>query len=170
MDESEERRPDGSVVTGLYWDVKRSFVSYVAGNPDGQVYGADGAETDGGGTFRFPLEAFRRFPSGLEAEFAGEVRFVAHGGLLSVPLVRPAIRFDGDRGELSVSAGASRGRVTIADVAVAAPAVVGEEWLVFPPLATALTAEGAAMFGDVYPQGEPFEPVRVALPAAVPVG
>ncbi|WP_261166438.1 PaaX family transcriptional regulator C-terminal domain-containing protein [Microbacterium sp. Marseille-Q6965] len=123
---------DAAVVPGLYWGIRESFVRYVLANPDGEMFGADGVETDGDGTFRFPLHAVARGDDGWSIEFAGEVVFTAHGGMLGVRIARPALDLRGDGGTLSVSRGEER--VTIARVRAARPVAVSGAWLVFPPL------------------------------------
>lgn len=154
---------DGDVVPGLYWGVRESFVRYVLGNPDGQLYGDDGVETDGEGTFRFPLISADRDGADWRLAFRGEVAFVAHGGLLGVRIAQPALELRGGDGALSVRR--DEERVVIARVRAAQPVPVGDAWLVFPPLPAALTAEGVALFGDVYAAGDALDPLRIALPA-----
>ncbi len=159
--DADARGPE--VVPGLYWAVRESFVGYVSGNPDGQVFGDLGVETDGEGTFRFPLESARRIEGGWRIRFQGVVRFVAHGGMLDVTLASPVVVLDASGGSLAV---ASEDRdLRILEVSPADPVDVEGGWLVFPPLATALTSHGATVFGDVYAAGTPFAPLQIALPA-----
>lgn len=167
MDDSEERAaPRGpGVVAGLYWAVRESFVGYVAGMPDGQVFGDDGAETDGEGTFRFPLASAEHDGGRWRIRFDGVVRFLAHGGMLNVSLVSPVLDLDAETGSLSVAVGDAH--VAILEVVPAVPVDVDGGWRVFPPLETRLTPEGSLLFGDVYAAGEPFAPLQVALPADV---
>ena len=155
--------PDAGVVPGLYWGVRESFVRYVLMNPDGGVYGDDGLETDGEATFRFPLRHASRDGGRWRIEFGGELHFVAHEGLLAVRIAHPVVELGAGEGTLSVAAG--EGREAIAVVRPAEPALIEGGWLVFPPLATELTAAGVALFGDVYTDGEPLDPLRIALPA-----
>lgn len=153
---------DRDVVPGLYWGVRESFIAYVAGNPDGQVYGDGGVETDGEGTFRFPLASAAGEGASWRIAFAGVVRFVAHGGMLDVMLAEPVLELGGEVGALVVTHGEQERRIL--EVESAPPVEIDGAWLVFPPLATTLTADGSHLFGDVYPPGEPFDPLQVALP------
>jgi len=155
---------DGGVVPGLYWGVRGSFVRYVLGNPDGQLYGDDGVETDGEGTFRFPLSSVEHEGEDWLLSFRGEVAFAAHGGLLAVRIAQPILELRGGDGTLSVRRGAEY--VVIARVRAAQPVAVDDAWLVFPPLPAALTAEGVSLFGDVYAEGDGLDPLRIALPAS----
>lgn len=151
---------DGGVIPGLYWGVRESFVRYVLGNPDGRVHGDDGVETDGEGTFRFPLGSAERHGDDWRLVFRGEVAFSAHGGLLAVRIAQPILELRAGDGTLSVRRGGER--VVIARVRPAPPVPEGA-WLVFPPLPAALTAEGVALFGDVYAEGDALDPLRIAL-------
>ncbi len=157
-----EMRPPG-VVTGLYWAVRESFVGYVAGSPDGQVFGDGGVETDGEGTFRFPLASETHAKGRLHLRFEGIVRFIAHGGMLDVMLGSPEITLGDEVGSLVVTHGSSELRIL--DVTPAEPVELEGGWRVFPPLMTTLTAAGSSLFGDVYEAGEPFAPIQIALPA-----
>ncbi|KAA9149989.1 hypothetical protein F6B41_23090 [Microbacterium lushaniae] len=151
------------VVPGLYWGVRDSFLRYVLGNPDGQLYGDDGVETDGDGMFRFPLRTLERTGASWRIAFGGEVRFSAHFGMLDVALRHPVVELHETGGLLSVEgAGGTR---PIVRVERAEPVLVDGSWLVFPPLSTTLTPEGVAVFGDVYAAGTPFDDIRIALPA-----
>jgi len=146
---------------GLYWGVRESFVRYVAAGAEGQIYGDDGVETDGRGTFRFPLREAQRDASGWRIDLAGELRFIAHFGALDVAIVRPRLEL-ADRGLLSFERG-DRRREVIATVTTATPHEVGGRW-VWPPLEARLTAAGSAVFGDVYGEGAPLDPLRLAIP------
>lgn len=157
-----ETRPHG-IVTGLYWAVRESFVGYIAGSPDGRVFGEGGVETDGEGTFRFPLASTTHTTDGWRIRFDGVVRFIAHGGMLDVMLGTPQLSLADTRGSLVVTHGSSELRIL--DVTPAVPVQLAGGWRVFPPLTTTLTAEGSILFGDVYEAGEPFAPLQIALPA-----
>lgn len=154
---------ESGVVPGLYWGVRESFIAYVSGNPDGQVYGDGGVETDGEGTFRFPLASATHEGGSWRIAFEGVVRFIAHGGMLDVMLAEPVLELDGASGALIVTHGEQERRIL--DVEPAAPVEIEGGWLVFPPLAATLTADGSTLFGGVYPAGEAFDPLQVAIPA-----
>lgn len=157
--------PGGAdVVPGLYWTVRESFVRYVLGNPDGQMWGDDGLETDGEGTFRFPLTSATRTADGWRIEFSGDLRFSAHGGMLTVGIVHPVLELGAEGGVLTVEAGDGTRRPLVA-VEAAEPVPIDGGFIVFPPLPTTLAADAVAMFGESYPAGSRFDPLRIAIPA-----
>lgn len=152
--------PTPSLVPGLYWGVRSSFVGYVLGNPDGDVFGEDGVETDGQGQFRFPFAGGERVGDEYVLRFGGDLVFTAHGGFLTLRLLHPVVRVGPEGGTLAVG----EKETVIATLASGTPASVAD-WLVFPPLETALAEAGVALFGDVYETGEALDPLRVAVPA-----
>jgi hypothetical protein len=159
--------PDsGEVAHGMYWGVRDSFVQYVRGNPDGELFGEDGVETDGEGMFRFPLRRAERSDRVWRLGFGGEVRFRAHFGMLDVSLTRPSVELGPDGGTLRIArpGGADLVILTLDPVD---PVDLEGGWLVFPPVRTQLTAEGVSVFGDVYPEGTEFDALRIALPTSV---
>lgn len=165
MESDADAASDGTgsmLAPGLYWGVRASFVDYVVGNPDGEVYGDDGVETDGTGVFRFPLRSAQRDGDSWRLDFAGDLRFRAHFGALDVTLARPRVELEGSAGTLSVAVGDAH--VPIARVRARPPAEIGGSWLVFPPLPVLLTAEGVALFGDAYAVAEEFDSLRIAIP------
>lgn len=91
----------------LAWGVHHPFAAYVTGPvAEGTVTLADGAtagELDGvaDGTFRFPaLAGSRADTAGIDAAFAGSVRFLGHGDLLDLTLSDLLVHVDGDEGVL----------------------------------------------------------------------
>jgi hypothetical protein len=163
-----ETAESGEVAHGMYWGVRDSFVQYVRGNPDGQLFGEDGVETDGEGMFRFPLRRAERSDRGWRLGFGGQVRFTAHFGMLDVALTRPSVELGPDGGTLRVCDrhGAD---IVIATLDPVDPVDLEGGWLVFPPIRTCLTAHGVAVFGDVYPEGTEFDALRIAVPASAMV-
>ena len=150
----------------LHWGVKQSFRSYVEAT--GGVIEADGgAERAADGGFSFTaapegglvLSAEGR-PEGV-GRFRGEVRFQAHGGMLSVRLVDPALEIGPDGAALTVAdspAGDRRLVVAYLDTAAMTLGEGGE--MVIP---TALALEGIQWLGDHYPMRTPLDPVRLTF-------
>lgn len=142
--------------TGLYWGVRASFVNYIASG-DGIIHAEGGVETDGHSLFRFPLVDVSDDGGLWRLRFAGTLRFFAHFGALDVGFDAPRVEL-GDAGRMIV--GVRGSDVEIARVQPAAPVLV-EDRLIWPPLRTTLTPEGAAVFGDAYAPGEELDALRV---------
>ena len=158
--------PDTSTAS-LAWGVKQSFRNYVQAT-GGTIDTAAGAEraADGGFTFA-PAPGGDRLTRDAEARphgrgaFLGEIRFEAHGGMLSVCLADPAVEIGPLGAVLTVADGPARARrVAIAtlDLAAATPGDDGE--IVVP---AALTLDGSQVLGDHYPAATPLDPVRLRL-------
>lgn len=149
----------------LSWGVKESFRSYVEAM-GGTVALSEGVERDAEGAFVFApageaalaTDAGGR-PQG-EAQFAGEVRFDAHGGMLKVVVAAPAVTLEPAGGSLTVADPWAPGkRMQIAKLDIAAAQVEGAE-LVLP---AAATIDGMQLLGDHYPPGTALDPVRLKL-------
>ena len=147
---------------GIYWGIYESFIAYISGNPDGQIYGDDGVQTDGQGNFRFPVGAFTANADEWRIASNGVLQFVAHMGMLNIALARPELILTSSGGELTIDGG-SRGRVTFANIASRPPTLMMDKWLVFPPLTVSLTERGAELFGGSYETHTEFDPIRVVL-------
>lgn len=148
----------------LTWGVKQSFRAY--------VQAAGGETTLGGGTARADDGAFvfAAAPDSAltlgaddslsgDGRFLGEVRFVAHGGMLSVFLADPGIETTPEGRVLTVADSAARDRrVAIARLDLAGAARDADGALAIP---TALTLDGMFLLGDHYPPGTMVDPVRL---------
>lgn len=151
------------VSLGLHWTIKGSFVRYVLSGAGGTYSVAGGAEDDERGNFYFPLKAASfDVGSGWELRFTGDVRFSGHHGVLFVALVDPVVTLGATGGSLTVAAPGGVDRVKIADVTPSEPQQRGG-LIAWPPLTTALTAEGVSMFGDVYTVGTDTDPLRIVI-------
>lgn len=159
VDDSEQSR---GIEPGLYWGVRESFLSYIVANPDGQIYGENGVETDGQGTFRFPIIDFQPTATNWTLSCNGLLQFVAHMGMLNFAISRPRLALTTEGGLLSIDSGNGERRGVVC-VESLPPTVMESEWLVFPPLKTFLTPEGAALFGDSYEPGTEFDPINLLL-------
>jgi hypothetical protein len=150
----------------LKWGVKQSFRNYVEGSGGSTEVGM-GAELGEDGAFSFPgapgagltLDADGR-PTG-RAGFVGEVRFQAHGGMLSVFFADPALEIGPSGAFLTVADSAERDRrLPMAKLDLAAMTAGDDGELVIP---AAMSMEGWLVLGDHYPMGTPLDPVRVSL-------
>lgn len=153
---------DGAKIGRLVWGVKQSFRGYVEAS-GGTITVGGGAERTADGAFAFgPGEGDLTVgPDGAPAGtggFAGEVKFEAHGGMLSVFLADPQVTVAGGEASLSVADSAARGRrVTIVKLDLAAATRDGGA-LVLPAVTT---LDGMFLLGDHYPPGTPVDPVRL---------
>ncbi|WP_371652406.1 MULTISPECIES: HtaA domain-containing protein [unclassified Streptomyces] len=138
------------------WGVRRTFREYVTGSVAQGGWTLSGGAQDGGALFRFPRGhgSYDQEKGTLDASFAGTVRFAgAHFGLT---LDRIAVRVADGRGTLS-----SAGRPLIT---FAAGRLAPRGGLVAVSEAPAtLTAEGAKVFGGMYPAGTAMDPVSLAV-------
>lgn len=149
----------------LRWGVKQSFRSYVEA-VGGKIELAGPVERAADGGFVFArggdaaltLDADGR-PQG-RAQFSGEVRFEAHGGMLKVAVAEPGVEFEGAAGGLTVADPWAPGkRMTIARLEPAAAVTEAGE-LVVPAVTT---LDGMQLLGDHYPPGTQLDPVRLKL-------
>lgn len=151
-------------VTALTWGVKQSFRAYVEG-AGGTISTDAGAERAADGAIAFPAEGDGLTTGVGDAlqgagKFSGEVRFEAHGGMLSVRLSSLSLDVDGEGASLKVAD--ERGNpVEIARLDLAA-ATKGDGDLVIP---ARLSMDGSYLLGDHYPPRTVVDPVRLTLKA-----
>ncbi|WP_019181095.1 HtaA domain-containing protein [Microbacterium yannicii] len=140
------------VAAELEWGVRSSFLSYVEGLADGRVETLDGAVRDDR-VFRF---------SGVRADevvyrFSGAVRFSGYSGVLDVTLRDLEVRRNGGLGVLS--ADVAGWRLTLAELSDFEPT----DGDALRASTIALTDDGAATLGGVYPAGTPAAPLTIRL-------
>jgi hypothetical protein len=148
----------------LNWGVKQSFRGYVEGS-GGTIEAAAGAvrEDDGGFSFAgepgagLTLDADGR-PQG-RAGFLGELRFQAHGGMLSVFMADPALEVGETGAFITVADTPSRTRrVPLAKLDLTKLSRDEDGALVIPAV---MAMEGWQVLGDHYMGGTPIDPVRL---------
>ncbi|MBS0490186.1 HtaA domain-containing protein [Phenylobacterium sp. NIBR 498073] len=151
--------------TSLQWGVKQSFRNYV-GMAGGTTEVGAGAQQTEDGAFVF---AAADGDLALDAEgklqgrggFTGEVKFQAHGGMLSVFLADPAIEVDDKGAALTVADTAKRDyRVEVARLDLAAMTTEPSGEIVIP---VGLSVEGSRLLGDHYAPRTELDPVRLRL-------
>lgn len=157
--------PQPVLAATLWWGVKQSFRGYVEAT-GGTIETRDGAEraADGGFTFSaapengLGLDADGK-PHG-QGKFLGEVRFEAHGGMLSVCLADPILEIGPSGAALSVADSRERARrVEIAKLDLTAMTSEGGEFVI----PAALSMDGWQLLGDHYPPMTALDPVRLTL-------
>lgn len=132
----------------LVWGVLDSFVHYVRGIK-GLVTVISPATATADGRFRFPLQTV----DGAVAKFGGAVRFVAHGGALTLEIREPWVAAtSAPRPDRTLSVRGTRatnsegGRLAFAHV--------------HPDNSTTLTEEAVVAFDFRYPTGTALAPVN----------
>ena len=153
-------------IAALVWGVKQSFRDYVEGSGGKiETHGGAGRSEDGAFVFTpspggaLTLDASGA-PQGCIA-FSGEITFQAHGGMLSVRLLDPAVEITPESAVLTAAEGGkSDQRYPIATLDLAA-LTRGEAGEIIIP--TKLTRDGAYLLGDHYPAMTPVDPVRLTL-------
>ncbi|MCX7584941.1 HtaA domain-containing protein [Phenylobacterium sp. 58.2.17] len=149
----------------LQWGVKQSFRNYV-GMAGGTTEVGAGAQQTEDGAFVF---AAAEGDLALDAEgklqgrggFTGEVKFQAHGGMLSVFLADPAIEVDDKGAALTVADTAKRDyRVEVARLDLAAMTTEPSGEIIIP---VGLSIEGSRLLGDHYAPRTELDPVRLRL-------
>ncbi|MFI6468824.1 HtaA domain-containing protein [Streptomyces sp. NPDC050516] len=137
------------------WGVRRTFREYVNGPVAQGRWTVSAGARDGGALFRFPSGkgAYDARKATLDAAFAGAVRFT--GKQLDITLDRVAVKVADGTGTLSAG-----GHPLVTFPARLAP----KDGLVAIAEAPAkLTAEGAGLFGGMYPAGTEMDPVSLAV-------
>jgi len=152
----------------LTWGVKQSFRNYVEGS-GGTIEAGLGAARVDDGTFTFdaapgPGAGLRLGADGKltgQGSFAGEVRFQAHGGMLSVFMADPAVEVGEAGAFLTVYDTPERiRRIPLAKLDLNGAAVGDDGALVVPAV---MSMEGWQVLGDHYLPMTPLDPVRLRL-------
>ncbi|WP_440711787.1 HtaA domain-containing protein [Herbiconiux sp. YIM B11900] len=149
---------------GLAWSVKDSFLQYIRGMNDGAIRWGGGAAVASTGQFYFPLEDASRIEGALVLSFAGEVRFTAHRGVLSVTISDPLIRIVGGEGALSVRWGEKEELITKLDLP---PLIIDNDVAMWLDTVARLAGSGPDLFGGTYPEDEQLAPLTIRVPATM---
>ncbi|WP_332764742.1 HtaA domain-containing protein [Phenylobacterium sp.] len=153
-------------VSALSWGVKQSFRTYVEA-AGGAIEVRDGAERAEDGSFTFaaaPGGDLRLDADGKLAgrgAFLGEVRFEAHGGMLSVCLADPILEIGPAGGVVTVADSSARDyRLEVAQLDLGAMTSGESGEIVIP---ATVSMHGSQWLGDHYPPRTPLDPVRLIL-------
>ncbi len=151
-------------VSALVWGVKESFRTYVEG-AGGGIETCGGAARDADGAFVFPpTSPGRGLSFGADGTlqgalaFTGEVRFQAHGGMLNVRLIDPALEITADGGVLTADEGAGK-RYPMVQLDL--KALTHDDGKISIP--TRLTPDGAYWLGGNYAASTPVDPLHLNL-------
>ena len=153
---------------GLTWGIKRSFMDYISGLPDGAVSAADGAPVTASGVFCFAPAGSEYDPArgtGL-LRFRGDVRVAGHHGMMFVRLLDPWVEFAAGHGVLSISTGDGGGtdRSDVGTLRTAAPRNM-EGFLVWERVEVAVSQAGSELFDGQYAAGQEMDPLVIRVPA-----
>ncbi|UGQ11087.1 HtaA domain-containing protein [Yinghuangia sp. ASG 101] len=162
MEADEDARQ--GLVHGLRWGLKKSFLDYIRGMPDGRGSVGDGAVPVGTGDLFYAHDA-ERSGAGVWA-FRGDVRFSGHFGLLFVRVANPWLEVDDSSVVVSIEDPQARTDAPRVPLVAGTLRRLGdrEGTEVWGSDDVALTAAGVELFNDVYAEGEPFEPLVAQLP------
>ncbi len=153
---------------GLTWGIKRSFLDYISGLPDGAVSAADGATVTASGEFCFAPAGSEYDPaSGTGVlRFRGDVRVAGHHGMMFVRLLDPWVEFTAGHGVLSISTGDGGGkdRSDVGTLRTAAPRNM-EGFLVWERVEVAVSLAGSELFDGQYADGQAMDPLVIRVPA-----
>lgn len=150
----------------LTWGVKQSFRGYVEG-AGGAIEVGQGAGRAADGAFTFAAAPGEGLTLGADGRpqgvgrFAGEVRFEAHGGMLSVFLADPSVEIGPSGAVVTVADSPERlSRLELAQLDLAAATTGADGEIVIP---ATLSRDGWRILGDHYPPMTPLDPVRLTL-------
>lgn len=157
---------------GLRWGIKRSFIDYVGRMPDGKGSVGGGAIPVGVNEVLYAPDTTGRRP-GTDGDeerfwsFLGDVRFSGHFGMLFVRVAGPTVTMRGAEAELTVEdpfqENESSERLLLATLRLEQQAAPdGME--IWNGSDVQLAETGTELFNNVYPPGEPFEPLTLTLP------
>jgi hypothetical protein len=160
--------PDSLPPLGLTWGIKRSFIDYIAGLPDGAVSAADGATVIEPGRFCFaPEGSDYNIARGTGVlRFRGDVRVAGHHGMMFVRLLDPWIELSGGRGTLSISTGDGSGqeRTEVGTLRAAAAREI-DGYLVWEHVDVLISPAGSELFDGQYAAGQPMDPLSIRVAA-----
>ncbi|BCB89801.1 HtaA domain-containing protein [Phytohabitans suffuscus] len=156
-------------VHGLRWGIKTSFIEYLRRMPGSRGSVGDGAVPVGSHEIFFAFDPTVRPPAGpdqLAWAFRGDVRFTGHYGMLFVRVASPWVVVSAGSAVLTIAPprepeDAPRVPLVTATLEPAGRRAGTEAWV---STSVSLTGAGAALFNDVYPEGEPFEPLTLQVP------
>jgi len=164
----------------LDWGLKQSFRNYIKGPiAHGSYVASDGASVNADDTFRFTFVSgtYDVVTHGVTSQFDGTVRFTGHdsgtGPLLDLTISDPKIVTTGTAGTLYLDARSkslSTGQyedfddVAFATLDLTASVMTpGNQQVSIAPIASVLTADGAAAFAGFYSAGTALDPASMTV-------
>jgi hypothetical protein len=153
--------------TGLRWGIKSSFLDYLRNMPGSQS-SVTGANFTSKKRFHFPLAESEYDPVSGQGtiKFSGDVRFAGHFGMLLVVFIEPWVTMTPSGGLLSFADPDyypdSTRRLPMLDL-TETEWVEGDGIRHWPSVAGALRPEALEFFNNVYPVGQPFDPLDIRI-------
>lgn len=144
---------------GLIWGIKRTFIEYVRRMQDGKGWIGDGARPLSDERIFFEFDPDASSPDAWS--FRGDVRFSGHFGMLFVQLANPVIHRGDEPATLTI--GDERLELVTMRLELLESRDGLDYWHAPEPR---LAAAGVELFNDVYPLGEPFEPIVLLVPSS----
>ena len=151
---------------GLTWGIKRRFVDYVGGLPDGDFTVTDGARTDADHVFWFPLASIDDFDSltGLGiVRFEGRAEVSGHFGMMSLVIDSPWLEFSETGSQLTVIDAEKGPGHRIPLLELQHQATPGSTANTAEDVTALLSPEGTSAFNGQYVPGEAMDPVSWRL-------
>lgn len=157
---------------GLSWGIRRSFLEYISGLPDGRAVLDGGAAVSSAFGVTFPPATvdFDHAAGAVDLVFDGGLTFTGHFGMLNIRFGQPRVRLLRDKGTLFVVAG---GGGPDADRPIAAFNTNSANdgcHRVWHGRDVRLLSAGAELFGGVYDEGTPLDPLVAVIPQAYIAG
>ncbi|MET0854838.1 MAG: HtaA domain-containing protein, partial [Microterricola sp.] len=152
----------------LSWGVSASFRDYITKPVSGGSITVGGGATSSGGAFQFGQSGgnFNQDSGTGTADYAGNVRFTGHGGILDLTFSNPSLSVTGPSSAiLSLSVNGGRVDFATVDLGAAARSTLNGA-TVFSGAPVTLTAAGSSAFQGYYPAGRGLDPLTVTIGAA----
>ena len=148
---------------GLRWGIRASFLRYVANLPDGRASVTDGASmtADDPQLVVFPPD--QELTTDQVFAFHGDLRLSGHGGLLFLRLAQPRIELGAGGATLTIAEPTTEDGSGPRQILVDLTLTPTEDG--WAGTEVRLTEQGTALFNQMYPAGEAFDPLRVTLTA-----
>lgn len=162
----------GSVEGSMQWGVKESFRSYVVGNiASGKITPSKGAKQgSGNGVFTFPQAASGTSWNGRTGtvQYAGQVNFYGHSGVMDVTLANPKIRVvDDNKAEMRIPLNGKETVFAEINLGAGAKQELDDDAVRFNSAPVTLTRAGAQFFayqGDTFYQaGETLDRITFTI-------
>jgi hypothetical protein len=156
---------------GMVWGVKSTFLNYVAQSPGSRQQTGFGSGRTASGEFFFAMSddsEFDRDSLTGRLRFQGLVQLSAHRGMLRVQLINPWLTVAKTEATLCVL-DTSRpleddARIDLVRVVLDPPTTDGQT-IMWQSADTYIAESASALFNNVYPAGEPFDPMTVRIGA-----
>ncbi|WP_069885552.1 HtaA domain-containing protein [Streptomyces luteocolor] len=161
----------------LDWGVKESFRTYVTSIALGTIEAKDGAQQapdNGAFTFSGGKGTYDTGTHATDTAFKGNVRFTSKAHQFDIRIADLKVRTEGRAGAIQADVtlnGATQNDIDLAtlDLSAVRPGQGEGGAMTFKDIPTALTANGAKAFNNMYKEGEKLDPATLTVTAGGPV-